>query len=243
MAYEVVKDVKGRRYRYRVESYRDAESGRVRNRWTYLGRIAAEASARQPRTSSSETRRRLHEGLARLLERVDWNDVTSGAIAHEAGLAHGTFYRHYENKEAILRAALECRRADLEQTYQTLLEIAPSYEQERARLDRWVVELLRVRAGVRGIGSAFRIAAERNVALAALREESRASAISAIAAYLGQLEARGFARMHADRRAYATIVFTLLEGVVERMYVRRESPSPSEGGALRVALGQTIFAG
>lgn len=243
MAYEVVKDVKGRRYRYRVESYRDAESGRVRNRWTYLGRIAAEGPSKQPRASSDGTRRRLHDGFARLLERVDWNEVTSGAIAQEAGLAHGTFYRHYENKEAILRAAFECRRAELEQAYQTLLQVAPSCEQERARLDRWVVELLRVRAGVLALASAFRIAAEQDVTLAELREGCRSRAIETITAYLGELEARGFTRLRADRAAYATIVFTLLEGIVERMYVRREPPSANDAGALRVALGQTIFAG
>jgi AcrR family transcriptional regulator len=242
MAYEVVKDVKGRRYRYRVESYRDAESGRVRNRWTYLGRIAAEAPRPPPRPSSGETRRRLHEGFVRLLERVDWNAVTSGTIAQEAGVAHGTFYRHYVNKEAILRAAFESRRGELERTYLELLEIAPSPEQERARLDRWVLELLRVRSGVLGVASAFRIAAEQDVTFAALREDWRASAIAKIASYLRDLEERGFARLGADRDAYATIVFTLVEGIVERMYVRREPPSTSEAFALRVALRQTIFA-
>ncbi|HYZ16193.1 MAG TPA: TetR/AcrR family transcriptional regulator [Candidatus Acidoferrum sp.] len=242
MAYEVVKDVKGRRYRYRVESYRDAESGRVRNRWTYLGRIATEGQPKQPRASSSETRQRLHEAFARLLERADWNDVTSGAIAHEAGLAHGTFYRHYVNKEAILRAAFECRRTELERMYHELLAIASSPERERARLDLWVLDLLRARAGTLGLASALRIAAERDVALAALREDSRANAIATIASYLRGLEERGFARLDAGDEAYAAMVFTLLEGVVERMYVLREPPSTSEAAALRVAVRRTIFA-
>jgi hypothetical protein len=38
MAYEVTKLVNGRPYRYRVRSERDPDTGKTRNRWTYLGR-------------------------------------------------------------------------------------------------------------------------------------------------------------------------------------------------------------
>ena len=56
MAYEVTKLVNGRPYRYRVRSERDPESGKVRNRWTYLGRVDANRphAAVKPRPNARE---------------------------------------------------------------------------------------------------------------------------------------------------------------------------------------------
>ena len=39
MAYEVTKQIKGRDYRYRVESRLNPETGRPATRWTYLGKL------------------------------------------------------------------------------------------------------------------------------------------------------------------------------------------------------------
>ncbi len=41
MAYEVTKRIKGRDYRYRVEGYRDPESGKRKTRWQYLGVVTS----------------------------------------------------------------------------------------------------------------------------------------------------------------------------------------------------------
>ena len=45
VAYKVTKRIGGRAYLYRVESQRDPETGRRRNRWTYLGRAPGDGSA------------------------------------------------------------------------------------------------------------------------------------------------------------------------------------------------------
>ena len=46
MPHDVIKRVGRRAYRYRVESYRDAETQKVRKRWTYLGVAAAGEASR-----------------------------------------------------------------------------------------------------------------------------------------------------------------------------------------------------
>ncbi len=111
MAYEVTKQIGGRAYLYRVESVRDPETGRRRNRWTYVGRADRSGAAAPARHRGPDgARGRLLDALERLLAERDFGDVTAGAIASAAGLAHGTFYRHFADKRAALRAALDRSR-------------------------------------------------------------------------------------------------------------------------------------
>ncbi len=78
MAYEVTKLVNGRPYRYRVRSERDPDTGKVRNRWTYLGRgdATGPAPVAKPRPNA---RAALLDALERLLDRSDPADVTAAA--------------------------------------------------------------------------------------------------------------------------------------------------------------------
>src|SRR5579872_5725293 len=102
MAYEVVKTVKGRRYRYRVESYRD-EGGKPRGKWTYLGPADGPADAQPAGSRSEQTKRRLLDALERLLEREEYARLTAAAVSKEAGLGHGTFYLHFRDVREALR--------------------------------------------------------------------------------------------------------------------------------------------
>ncbi|HEV8022739.1 MAG TPA: TetR/AcrR family transcriptional regulator, partial [Candidatus Lustribacter sp.] len=103
MAYEVTKLVNGRPYRYQVRSERDPASGKLRNRWTYLGRgdPGAKPGPAKPRPNA---RQALLDALERLLDRSDPGDVTAAAVSLEAGLAHGTFYRYFHNRVDAIRA-------------------------------------------------------------------------------------------------------------------------------------------
>ena len=110
MAYEVTKVVNGRPYRYRVRSERDPASGKTRNRWEYLGRGDAHAqpAVAKPRRNARET---LLEALERLLDRSEVSDVTAAAVSVEAGLAHGTFYRYFRNRDDAIKALAERLRS------------------------------------------------------------------------------------------------------------------------------------
>jgi len=67
VAYEVIKRVGGRAYRYRVESYRDPETRRVRGKWTYLGRVEGEGTLSPERQARPSSRTRLLNALEELL--------------------------------------------------------------------------------------------------------------------------------------------------------------------------------
>ena len=85
MAYEVVKTIGARQYRYRVQSERDPLTGKSRNRWAYIGRVVSErnvAAVRPPRTNA---RLRLLEAVERLLAAGDASAVTVAAITGAAG--------------------------------------------------------------------------------------------------------------------------------------------------------------
>ena len=100
MAYEVVKTIGSRQYRYRVQSERDPQTGKMRNRWTYLGRVAGEAGIVKARAPRPNARLRLLEAAEALLASGDASAVTVDAIASAAGVAHGTFYRYFRHRSA-----------------------------------------------------------------------------------------------------------------------------------------------
>src|ERR1700740_3641603 len=106
MAYEVTKTIRGRAYRYRVESVRDSETGKRRNQWTYIGRAEGTAT-RPPAKRQSNARKSLLDALERLLATHEFGDITAGMIASKATLAHGTFYRHFRHKREAFLAALD----------------------------------------------------------------------------------------------------------------------------------------
>jgi AcrR family transcriptional regulator len=65
-----------------------------------------------PARSRSETRRRLVDAATRLFAKDGLHGVTTHAIARAAGVAAGTFYLHFEDKEALFReVAFEAARA------------------------------------------------------------------------------------------------------------------------------------
>jgi AcrR family transcriptional regulator len=67
-----------------------------------------------PARSRTETRRRLVDAATRLFAKDGLHGVTSHDIAHQAGVAAGTFYLHFADKAALFRevvfeAALKLR--------------------------------------------------------------------------------------------------------------------------------------
>ena len=107
MAYEVTKIVKGHRYRYRVESVRDAGTGRSRARWTYLGRVGDDDVVVPRRRSPNGNVDRIIGAIVKLLERRRIEHVTMTVIAREAGVAPGTIYRHFRSRREAILAAVQ----------------------------------------------------------------------------------------------------------------------------------------
>ena len=133
MAYEVIKRVSGRAYRYRVESYRDPETRRVRGKWTYLGRVEGEGTLSPERKARPSSRDRLLDAVERLLETNELSAISTGMVASEAGLAYGTFYRHFRDLAHVVRDAMIRETANLEKLNERFDEAPVNAAAERAK--------------------------------------------------------------------------------------------------------------
>jgi AcrR family transcriptional regulator len=197
MAYEVTKRIGGRGYRYRVESVRDPATGKRRNRWTYLGRAAEGPRPRVAPRQRGEARARLLDALERLVAQRDFGAITADAIAGEAGLAHGTFYRHFRDKRDALLAALERVRERRGPALASLRDDVASLDEARAGIREMVESILRAPA--------------EHPALLRAYYARKADATRRIGAHLAALRSRGLASV-ADPAATGAALFAMLDG-------------------------------
>jgi AcrR family transcriptional regulator len=93
------------------------------------------AAPSAPARSRAETRRRLIEAGTDLFAEHGLHRVTSARIARHAGVATGTFYLHFPDKEALFReiafAALAELRARQERASERLEPGSPAYVRAR----------------------------------------------------------------------------------------------------------------
>jgi AcrR family transcriptional regulator len=203
-------------YRYRVENYRDPATGKVRGRWTYLGKAPVDggvAPAPVPRRRSSDSRERLLAALGRLLERTDYREVTAGAVAAEAGLAHGTFYRSFKDVRDALRAAVEQVRDVVDRVALTTGAPLGSRDEERAKVRRWAATLLHAPVDQPGLLRAWHAVSESDPELAARRRRRREETAAGLSAYVEELNGAGLADV-PHPAAVAGAVLSLLHGKV-----------------------------
>ena len=194
MAHEVVKRVGRRAYRYRVESYRDPQTQKVRSHWTYIGRVLSRGESLAPggespvaRRAPLQTRERLVAAFERLAGRLSYATVTAGMVAAEAGLAHGTFYRYFSDKRAVFTAALERTRDELE-------------------------PILRKPSLNPGVVRAYFDVLEDDEALRTARRERLRERVAALSAYLERLRASNIIEL-ADPAAIASALLALVDAV------------------------------
>jgi AcrR family transcriptional regulator len=214
MAYEVVKTIGSRQYRYRVQSERDAASGKTRNRWTYLGRVAGEPDGGKPQPPRSNARLRLLEAAEGLLAGGDPAAVTADAIAAAAGVAHGTFYRYFRDRSDALEALARHIKSTRGIGDDRLLrDDVASRAAARAGIRAWVVDKLRYARTHRAALRAWYALIASDARLAAYREERREATFTRLRDHIDALNARGFAQV-ADPAATAAGLIALHEGIV-----------------------------
>ena len=220
MSYEVTKRIKGRDYRYRVESARHPETGRTATRWTYLGKLE---NGELIAPARSVARRVTHDEIvvvtAKLLEARNASRVTVSVIAQHAGISAGTFYRHFPDRDAAFGAALTylCERCfdDLP----ALNSPATSLEAERRRLNAWFEALhraiLRGRALRWFLTTSGHDKFEALIRRSALRIDPRAL----LTDYFRMLHRAGLARI-TDAETLANGVLRLNASIVRDMALR-----------------------
>lgn len=212
MAYEVVKRVGARAYRYSVESFRDPATKKVRSRWTYLGRAAAAVGSETTpkRRAPGQMRERLIDAYERLVEAGSAAGVSAGTVATEAGVAHGTFYRYFADKRAILVAALERVRDEFERASPTFGPPFGTRTAERARVRAWTQAICRHLPARAGVLRAWHEALETDPELREQRVRRRLLRVGALRDYLKELADAGIVfGVHPE--PLATALVTLIE--------------------------------
>lgn len=211
MAYEVTKLVNGRPYRYQVRSERDPATGKVRNRWTYLGRgdSSAKSPAAKPRPNA---RQALLDALERLLDRSDPNEVTAGAVSVEAGLAHGTFYRYFRNRDDAIHGLTERLRAELALDLGQLDDPPADAASARAALRAWTGGLLRARMKHHGLVRALYALAAHDEDMRDMLRTRRDINARRLARWLFVLAERGIAVL-PDVESTGAVLFSMLDGI------------------------------
>lgn len=142
MAREVIKTIKGRSYRYSVESRLDPATGRRRAAWTYLGPLGRDGKARsaQPR---GDVRARIIAAVMRLLEHRSPEHLTVSVIAKEAHVGVATFYRHFPSRIEVFDAAGHALLAGTLEASDYLTSPLGSREEERSALRAWLSARMR----------------------------------------------------------------------------------------------------
>jgi AcrR family transcriptional regulator len=231
MAYEVTKLVNGRAYRYGVRSERDPASGKTRNRWTYLGRGDAHAQTAtvKPRRNAREA---LLEALERLLDRSDVGELTAAAVSVEAGLAHGTFYRYFRNRDDAIRALAERLRNSKQPELHSLDHPPADVAAAREACRAWTGALLRTRTQHHGVVRALLALATQDAELRAVFLERREAFARQLREWLTELAVRGLIAI-GDCNTAAAVLFAMLDGIGREAIATRE---PLEETRIRMAV-------
>jgi TetR/AcrR family transcriptional regulator, cholesterol catabolism regulator len=236
MGYEVVKTIRGRDYRYAVESYRDPQTGKVRNKWRYLGKADGNAAPRR-RAKAVETRARLMSALERLLARLPWADITAHDIAAEADVAPATLYRYYGSRTEVLTACASRSDDELDARLAELGNVAETIDGERARLRSWTIAMVREMPGSAALfalwasGSSGNRGRERN--------EHRRRAFKS---YLERLSELGYTAVAPEELdGLATALALIVQAFSYRVVIGRSHMRDDEYAALATAVERLIF--
>ena len=235
MAYEVIKRVGGRAYRYRVESYRDPETRRVRGKWTYLGRVEGEGTLSPERQARPSSRTRLLNALEALLEMRDLSALTTGIIANQAGLAYGTFYRYFKDVNHIVREAMLRYSATHDQLRDELFRDVSTSANERVKITAWVDRMVAEAQAQRGLIRAWHVASNADAALIAERQVRFDASVAAFARYIERLNTAGITSVRSPLfSAYA--LEALCTAIVRECAVDTPFDAPKIAGLRNVIL-------
>jgi AcrR family transcriptional regulator len=233
MAYEVIKRVGGRAYRYRVESYRDPETRRVRGKWTYLGRVEGEGTLSPERQARPSSRSRLLNALEELLEARDLSALTTGIIANRAGLAYGTFYRYFKDVHHIVREAMLRYSASSDRLLDELCAEVSTPTSERSKINTWVADMIAEAQAHPGLIRAWHVASNQDAALVTERQARFDASVKSFSTYIERLNAAGLTHVKSPAfNAYALVA--LCTAIVRECAVERSFSSDKVVGVTDV---------
>ncbi|HKU68140.1 MAG TPA: TetR/AcrR family transcriptional regulator [Candidatus Baltobacteraceae bacterium] len=237
MAYEVIKTIGSHRYRYSVESYREPETGKVKNRWTYLGRADSEVEAAASKRSSREERRdAFAAAFLRLVERKALDEVTPAAIAREAKLSSATFYRHFRSRDELVAFCTQRAMNDLNARLAELKAIAPSAQEERKRLRALAVDLVRRPSAPPALFRAWSVLSPEKV-----REERHTRRIKAFGEYIEELVRRTYIQPPEHVRGLAIALSMIVQSFTRRSVIESRLLSEEDYAVVADTFTRLVF--
>ncbi|HHU91411.1 MAG TPA: TetR/AcrR family transcriptional regulator [Clostridiaceae bacterium] len=78
-------------------------------------------NTQQKITKGEKTKQKLFSSAAKLFNQYDFEEVTVDKIVEEAGVAKGTFYIHFESKDALIAAYLSDYVRETDTNYRAIL--------------------------------------------------------------------------------------------------------------------------
>jgi AcrR family transcriptional regulator len=194
MAYEVTKRIKGRDYRYVVESYRDPQTKRRKTKWTYVGALDGDG-VRAPvvRAHKHVTKDDIVAAVAKLLEFRDPEHVTVSVIAREAGISRSTFYRYFPDERRVFNAALLKVCNDFLLSLPSLDNSVRTLAEARATFRRWCEARFSLIGRQRAILHAISHGYRGKMPIRFDRSLLAVNALASLEAFLKALQAAGIA--------------------------------------------------
>ncbi len=153
------------------------------------------------------------DALQALVETKPWSEITVDDIAKAAGVAHGTVYRHFADRAAVLLAARLRWSAELDRYSLSFEGPVASAAAERARLRTWIQAKLKMAFERPGLVRAFAALAEESEAEANRRSERRELAMRSMSEYIRRLADAGLIAPPRDGDALSRALILTLEGV------------------------------
>jgi AcrR family transcriptional regulator len=237
MAYEVIKTIGSHRYRYYVESYRDPESGKVKNRWTYAGRVEDDAqSAPSKRSNHDERRLAFARAFLRLVEHNALDEVTPAAIAREAKLSSATFYRHFRSRDELVAFCTQRAMNDLNARLAELKAIAPTLEEEHARLRALAVDLVRRPSAPPALFRAWSVLSPEKI-----REARQNLRIRAFSEYIDELANRKYIERPQHVRRLAVALSVIVQAFTRHSVVEGRLLSQEDYAVVADTFSRLIF--
>lgn len=234
LAYEVIKRVSGRAYRYRVESYRDPVTRRVRGKWTYLGRVEGEGTLSPERQSRPSSRDRLLDAVERLLQAHDLPSISTGMVASEAGLAYGTFYRHFRDLAHVVRDAMIRGTSNLESMTDLLGDLSGTRAEERTKLAAWTHETIDAALTRSGLFRAWLVTSNHDPAVAAERQKRFDARVARMAGYIERLQNASIADPSSSPEFNAYAIIALINAAAREAAIEKSFSSDKFAGVIGV---------
>lgn len=125
---------------------------------------------------AAETRRKLYESAKSLFVKYDFDSVSVDSIVQAAGVSKGTFYVHFDSKDALLASLLSDYAANVDLSYQFYLDSLSSETLSPAAMLAFVAKITDALVDIIGyenMAAVYRTQLNRNVKTDAVKGYDR----------------------------------------------------------------------